>query len=99
SRIGHFTLAPDGTLAGEVVEDRSGALASQERFSLTNANQQQRSQELEHRLGESLQGFTLQNSDIQHLDQIQQDLIYKFTFTTPQYAQIRGPLMLVRPRV
>jgi transglutaminase-like putative cysteine protease len=99
SRTGHFTLAPDGSLAGEVVEDRSGAQASQERSSLTNANQQQRSQELENRLGESLQGFTLQNSDIQHLDQIQQDLIYTFKFTTPQYAQIRGPLMLVRPRV
>jgi transglutaminase-like putative cysteine protease len=99
TRTGHFTLSSDGTLGGEVMEDSSGDHASTERWSLVSDTQQQRSLALEHRLGRSLQAFTVQSSDIQHLDQIQQDLIYKFKFTTPQYAQIRGPLMLVRPRV
>jgi Domain of Unknown Function with PDB structure (DUF3857)/Transglutaminase-like superfamily len=99
TRTGHFTLSADGTLAGDVMEDRSGDHASATRWDLVSDTQQQRSQKLEHQLSESLQGFTVQSSDIQHLEQIQQDLIYKFQFTTPQYAQIRGPLMLVRPRV
>jgi transglutaminase-like putative cysteine protease len=99
TRTGHFTLSSDGTLGGEVMEDSSGDHASTERWSLVSDTQQQRSLALEHRLGRSLQAFTVQSSDIQHLNQIQQDLIYKFKFTTPQYAQIRGPLMLVRPRV
>jgi hypothetical protein len=99
TRTGHFTLSSDGTLGGEVMEDSSGDTASRERWDLVSDTEQQRSQKLEHRLGRSLQAFTVQSSDIQHLGQIQQDLIYKFKFTTPQYAQIRGPLMLVRPRV
>jgi hypothetical protein len=99
TRTGHFILSSDGTLGGEVLEDSSGDLASAERWNLVSDTQQQRSQKLEHRLSRSLQAFTVESSDIQHLDQIQQDLIYKFKFTTPQYAQIRGPLMLVRPRV
>jgi len=99
TRTGHFILSSDGTLGGEVMEDNSGDHASTERLELISDTLQQRSQRLEHRLSRSLQGFTLQSSDIEHLNQIQQDLIYKFKFTTPGYAQIRGPLMLVRPRV
>jgi transglutaminase-like putative cysteine protease len=99
TRTGRFTLSSDGMLAGEVMEDRTGDHASATRWDLVSATQQQRLQKLEHQLGRSLQGFTLQSSDIQHLDQIRQDLIYQFKFSTPQYAQIRGPLMLVRPRV
>jgi Domain of Unknown Function with PDB structure (DUF3857)/Transglutaminase-like superfamily len=99
TRTGHFTLSSDGSLGGDVMEDRSGDQASAERWDLVSDTQQQRSQKLEHRLSRSLQGFTVESSDIQHLGQIQQDLIYKYKFTTPQYAQIRGPLMLVRTRV
>jgi transglutaminase-like putative cysteine protease len=99
TRIGHFTLSSDGALGGDVLEDSTGDQASAERWDLVSNTQQQRSQELEHRLGRSLQAFTIESSDIQHLDQIQQDLIYRFKFTTQQYGRIRGPLMLVRPRV
>jgi hypothetical protein len=99
TRTGHFILSSDGTLGGEVMEDNSGDHASTERWALISDTQQQRSQKLDHRLSRSLQGFTVESSNLEHLNQIQQDLIYKFRVTTPQYAQIRGPLMLVRPRV
>jgi hypothetical protein len=36
---------------------------------------------------------------VQQADEMQKDVLIKFTFTTPQYGQSRGPLMLVRPRV
>jgi len=36
---------------------------------------------------------------VQQLNELQKDLVLKFKFTTPQYGQLRGPLMLVRPRV
>jgi len=38
-RTGHFKLSADGTLAGEIVEDRGGDHAWQERFALIHANQ------------------------------------------------------------
>jgi hypothetical protein len=99
SRIGHFTLSTDGTLAGDIVESRSGDHAWRERVSLMHANQQERSQQLEQRLNRSLKGFTVQSSDIQQLDQLRQNLVLTFKFSTPGYAQVRDPLMLVRARV
>jgi hypothetical protein len=98
-RTGHFTLSLDGSLAGEVVEHWSGYHAWYERAHLMHADQHERSERLEHRVSRSLQGFTLENSDIQQLDRLQQDLVTSFRLADPGYAQIRGPLMLVRPRV
>jgi hypothetical protein len=99
SRTGHFTLSAEGELSGNVVETRSGDHAFHERVSLKNANQQERTQQLERRLGRSLQGFTLQTADIQPLDQPQENLLISLKFTDPGCGKIRGPLMLVRPRV
>lgn len=98
-RTGHFTLSPDGSLAGEVVEDRSGDHAWQERIALIHANEQERAQRIEHRLSRSLKGFTLEKTDIGQLEQIQQKLVISMKLSDPGYGQVRGPLMLVRPRV
>ena len=99
SRTGHFTLSADGVLSGEVVESRSGDHAWHERVFLASATQQQRSQQLEQFLSRSLKGFTVESSDVQQLDQLQQNLAITFKFTDPGYGQIRGPLMLLRPRI
>jgi uncharacterized protein DUF3857/transglutaminase superfamily protein len=96
---GRFTLAPDGSLSGEVVETRNGDHASDERAALTYADEVQRRQHVERRLNGSIQGFTLQGLDVQQLKDLQKNLVLNYKFTTPQYAQVRGPLMLVRPRV
>lgn len=98
-RIGHFTLSADGVLAGKIVEHRSGDHAWQERAALVHANQQERAQRIERRLSRSLQGFILEKTDIEQLDQIQQKLVISLTLSEPGYGQVRGPLMLVRPRI
>jgi hypothetical protein len=61
-----------------IVESRSGDHAWRERASLMHANQQERSQQLGRRLNRSLKGFTVQSSDIQQLDQSQQNLVLTF---------------------
>jgi Domain of Unknown Function with PDB structure (DUF3857)/Transglutaminase-like superfamily len=99
SRTGHFTVSADGVLSGEIVESRSGDHAVHERQFLLSATQQQRSQQLEQFLSRSLKGFTLESSDVQQLEQLQQNLAITFKFTDPGYGQIRGPLMLLRPRI
>lgn len=99
TRTGHFVLSPDGSLAGEVVENRSGDHASSERAALFHANQQERVQHWESFLNRSMKGFTLQATNVQQLDQLQQNLVLTFKIATPLYGQVRGPLMLVRPRV
>jgi hypothetical protein len=99
TRTGHFSLSPEGALTGEIVENRSGDHASRERAQLARVNEQQRSQHLERRLNRSLQGFSIQSLDIRQLNLTQLDLVLDYKFVTPQYGQVRGPLMLVRPRV
>jgi hypothetical protein len=99
ARKGRFTLSAEGSLAGEMVENWSGSHAWHERVYLMRDNEQERSQRLEHRVSRSLKGFTLENFDIKQLDQLQQDLVTSFRFANPGYAQVRGSLMLVRPRV
>jgi len=98
-RTGHFTLTPDGVLAGDVVEDRTGDHAFQTRAEFIHSNAQERAQKIERRLSRSLQGFTLEKTDIQGLDHNQQKLVMSLKLTQPGYGQVRGPLMLVRPRV
>jgi hypothetical protein len=98
-RTGRFTLSADGELAGEIVEDRSGDHAWHERIELSHANEQEREQRIEQRLSRSLKGFTLEKTDIQQLEQIQQTLVISLKLSDPGYGQVRGPLMLVRPRV
>jgi hypothetical protein len=99
ARTGTFTLSGDGSLAGKIVEERSGDHALQERMAMTYANERQREQRIEGRLNRSLKGFTIEKTEIQELDRIQKDLVISLTVADAGYGQVRGPLMLVRPRV
>jgi Domain of Unknown Function with PDB structure (DUF3857)/Transglutaminase-like superfamily len=96
ARVGHFVLAADGGLSGEVSEDRSGDFAMHERYKLHNADQRERTLSFERWLGASVQGFSLENMAIQETDKIWKDLLITYRFTTAQYGSTRGPLMLVR---
>jgi transglutaminase-like putative cysteine protease len=99
SREGKFKLNADGSLTGEIIEKRRGDHALWERYALKQANQQERLQRVEHLLNGSLQGFSLNNLEIQQLDDRDQNLVMTYKFTVPNYLQIRGPLTLVRPRI
>jgi hypothetical protein len=98
-RTGRFVLNADGLLSGEIEEDRSGDHALWERMALKHANQQERTQRIEKRLSHSLKGFSLEKADILQLDFIEKNLVLSLKLTNPGYGQVRGPLMLVRPRV
>lgn len=99
TRTGHFVLAADGGLTGEVSEDRSGDFAMRERGRLHNWDDRKRTEYFERYLGRSLQGFTLESMNIEQANQLQKDVLINFKFSTSQYGQPRGPLMLVRPRI
>ncbi|HEY1461873.1 MAG TPA: DUF3857 domain-containing protein [Terriglobales bacterium] len=99
TRTGHFELNSDGTLNGEVLEDLTGKHASDFREMMFEANQQQRTHLFEEQLNNSLQGASLESADIQQLDDLAKDVTVKLKFSSSKYGQVRGPLMLVRPRV
>jgi len=99
ARLGRFVLSPDGTLSGEVDEDRSGDFAMEEREHLHYTDQREQTNDFERWLGRSLQGFTLEGVIFTNTEQRDKDLMLKYKFAAQQYGQARGPLMLVRPRV
>lgn len=99
AREGHFTLQSDGTITGELVEERTGDHAADERRFLAHANDQQRRQRVERRLNYSLKGFTLSDLQVQQPKGADETLRLSLKLAAPQYAQVRGPLLLVRPRV
>jgi hypothetical protein len=99
TRLGHFLLSANGTLSGEVNEGRSGDFATLERYRLRHSDQRQQINDLEHWLGRSLQGFTVQGLDIQDAEVRQKDVTLQYRFAVPSYGQARGSLMLLRPSV
>ena len=99
ARKGRFVLAADGKLAGEVSESRTGEFAARERARLRYTDQRKQTADFERWLGRSLQGFTLQNFAVKQGNPFAEDLEINYSFTAPEYAQSRGPLLLVRPRV
>jgi hypothetical protein len=66
---------------------------------LKSENQQERMQRVEKELGLSLRAFSLQSLEIGQLDDRQEELVIKYKFTVPDYAQMHGSLLLIRPRV
>ncbi len=99
TRQGHFSLGADGTLSGDITEDRTGDHAWEERAYFAHHTDKQRREAVERRLNTSLQGFTLASLDIDHEADLQNNLRLTLKLSVPQYAQARGSLLLLRPRV
>ena len=98
-RVAHLKLQPDGSLAGDVLETRTGDMARDSREQLLHAGANEREKVLERFLSTSLTGFSLEKSESENLDHNDQDLVLKYHFSAPSYAKTAGPLLLVRPRV
>jgi hypothetical protein len=99
TREGRFVLDADGALSGEVSEGRSGDFARRERALIRRADERERTNDFERWLGRSIQGFTLAGVDVKQVADRNKDVLLAYRFSVPQYAQARGPLMLLRPRV
>jgi Domain of Unknown Function with PDB structure (DUF3857)/Transglutaminase-like superfamily len=98
-RSGHFVLSAEGDLWGEVNEARSGDFATEERYRLRYRDQQQQARDLEHWLGGSLQGFTLNALRVEGAEQRETNLNLRYDLAVRRYAQEQGTLMLIRPSI
>lgn len=98
TRRATLKLLPDGTLQGEVEEDRSGYFASEAR-DLKDVSLQDRKKLIEHFLGHNLSSFQVDGFDLENAADIEKDLVLRYRFTASHYAKNAGSLLLVRPRV
>jgi len=98
-RTAKLKLLPDGTLQGEIEEVRSGWHAHLERRFLQNETQNDRKKLIEHFLGRAMGNFQVDKFEVVNSDDIDKDLILRYTFKADHYAKNAGPLLLLRPRI
>jgi hypothetical protein len=99
-RTAKLSLAPDGTLTGDVEETRLGDRARSERYRLmTVTKDADRIKPIETLLSNSLSGFRITHASVSNLQQTDHPFGWNYTFEAQNYAKNAGNLLLVRPRV
>jgi hypothetical protein len=98
-RTATFKLGEDGQLSGNVIEHRSGDIASYWRRVFDERSEKDQRIAMQRALGPDLGEFTLSSSKVENTTALTRDFIQKFDLTVPAYSRQTGPLLLVRPRV
>jgi hypothetical protein len=98
-REGKFTLQADGSIAGTLVEKRTGDHAVRERMWLAEANEADRMKYVDHYLEQSLKNVSVQKANFGDTANRASELVWNFDISAQGYSQHSGPLLLVRPRV
>jgi hypothetical protein len=98
-RKGKFKLTPEGTLDGKFEGTMTGYAADVNRDIYRSLSELERTQTAERFVARSLRAAAVKDLKLEALDHNTDELVLKFGVTSEKYAQISGPLMLVRPRV
>jgi hypothetical protein len=99
TRNAKMKLLSDGTLQGEIEERYTGFNAYLGRSFLQHESENDRKKIMERLVANSLGNFQLDKYELLNANDIDQDLIIKFTFSAAHYAKNAGSMLLVRPRV
>jgi predicted transglutaminase-like cysteine proteinase len=99
-RMAKLTLSPNGTLSGDVLDERVGDAASRMRYSLkTVSKDADRIKPIETLLAQSLSSYQLTKAAISNLEHPDLPFDFSYSLVSPNYAKSAGGLLLVRPRV
>ena len=99
SRNGKFTLSPNGTLTGDVVEVRQGDRARVERRALlTVTKEADKIKPIESLLAHSLSSFQITKASVVNLKKNDLAFGLNYSVVANSYAKTAGDLLIVRPR-
>ncbi|HVZ16443.1 MAG TPA: DUF3857 and transglutaminase domain-containing protein [Terriglobales bacterium] len=98
-RSAKLKLTPEGTLSGEVREQLTGDFAEEIRIGTQATNQQQQLQYYERLAAGSLKNAAVDGLSFDGLKQLSAPIDVHYSISAQRYAQIAGPLLIVRPRV
>ena len=98
-RSAKLALDATGRLAGDVTEVRTGWLAAEMRGSLHPLTAQERVRYLESTLGYHLSNYTTSGVAFENLEDVESELVIKYSIVAPSYASHVADMTLVRPRV
>jgi len=100
ARTAKLTLASNGMLSGDFIEQRNGDYGSQQRASLKSVTKDaDRVKFLETLISHSLSTFQLTKASFSNLNQVDQPFGYQYSLVAQNYAKTAGNMLLVRPRV
>ena len=98
-RAGKLKLDPNGSLSGQIDEQRTGAMGTTYRAELLARNGSDRAKTIENLMGTMSASYTLTQAEVAEMSDVTQPLFVRYGFTAPEYAKKAGDLLLVRPRV
>jgi hypothetical protein len=98
-RKGSFTLAPDGSLTGDVTETFTGDDAKSERSFLKDSDSKAIHDTLEHGLDTDLTSLTFKGYEFAQTEDLTKPVKLDLHIGSSNYAHTAGSLLLLRPRV
>jgi len=98
-RTGKLRLDPNGSLSGQIEEERTGAMGTRYRGRLLAQNGSDRAKTIENLMGTASTSYTLTKAEVAEMNDVTQPLFLRYEFTAPEYAKRAGDLLLLRPRV
>jgi|HubBroStandDraft_6_1064221.scaffolds.fasta_scaffold43776_2 hypothetical protein len=99
-RVAKLTLAPTGTLTGDVTEVRTGDRGANQRYAMRSAaTDKDKIKPIESILASSLANYRITKATVDNLLHSDQPFIYNYSLVAENYAKPAGNLLLVRPRV
>jgi len=99
SRKGAFTLAPDGSLAGDIDDVFNGVDAARERSFLKEDDAKEVHNALEESLSAELPGLNFKGYEFHDSGDLDKPLALDMHVSATSYAHPAGTLLLLRPRV
>jgi hypothetical protein len=99
NRKGSFTLAADGSLAGDIDDVFNGVDAARERGLLKEADTKELHNSLEESLSAELPGLNFKGYEFHDSGDLEKPVGLDLHLSAASYAHSAGPLLLLRPRV
>ena len=98
-RTAKLKIDESGTLSGHVDEIRTGGMASDMRRELLSRGEADRTRYLESMMSFHFTHSSIGTVTIEHLDDVDADLVVRYEITAPGYMKRAADMLLVRPRV
>jgi hypothetical protein len=98
-RVAEYQLRETGDLTGHMQESRRGDIAADYRMHFANADAARSTRYVERFAAEDLSSFQLADLKVTNDSDLARPFLLSYQVTAPNYAQVAGPLLMVRPRV
>ncbi len=100
ARTAKLALSSNGTLSGDIVEERNGDYGTQQRAALKSVTKDpDRIKFIETLISHSISTFQITKASVANLNQMDQPFGYQYSLVAQNYAKTAGNLLLVRPRI